>query len=128
MAILCKTMGAFLLRPQCNEFCPQTGGGSPVKTLKRLQPWLTPGCRAVRSAQGTQLSGAGTRSYGGKETERWGMRGPPRRGAGWPQRTLMLGKTDGRRRGRQRMRRLDGITDAMDMGLNKLQEMVEDGG
>ena len=38
----------------------------------------------------------------------------------------MLGKTDGRRRGRQRMRRLDVITDSMDMGLSKLQEMVED--
>ena len=38
----------------------------------------------------------------------------------------MLGKIEGRRRGRQRMRRLDGITDAMDMNLGKLQEMVKD--
>ena len=38
---------------------------------------------------------------------------------------LMLGKTEGRRRrGRQRMRWLEGITDAMDMNLGKLQEMV----
>ena len=39
---------------------------------------------------------------------------------------LTLGKMEGRRRGRQRMRRLDGITDSMDMSLSQLREMVKD--
>ena len=43
------------------------------------------------------------------------------------EKTLMLGKSEGRRRrGRQRMRRLGGITDSMDMSLRKLRDIVKD--
>ena len=47
--------------------------------------------------------------------------------ADWLEKTLMLGKIEGRRRrGRERMRCLDGITDSINMSLSKLQETVKD--
>ena len=42
------------------------------------------------------------------------------------EKTLMLGKTEGRRRGQQRMKCLEGIINSMDMSLSKLQEIVKD--
>ena len=44
------------------------------------------------------------------------------------EKTLMLGKSEGKRIGQQRMRRLDNITDSMDMNLSKLRKIVEDKG
>ena len=52
--------------------------------------------------------------------------GPLRLTANSLEKSLMLGKMEGRRRGLQRMRQLDGITDAMNMNLGKLGEMVRD--
>ena len=53
--------------------------------------------------------------------------GHPLQRADSMEKTLMLGHIEGRRRrGRQRMSRLDGITDSMDMSLSKLREMVKD--
>ena len=52
--------------------------------------------------------------------------GHPMRRTDSSEKTLMLGKTEGRRKGRQRMKLLGGITDPMDMSLSKLRELVMD--
>ena len=54
--------------------------------------------------------------------------GHPMQKADSLEKTLMLGKTEGKRRKQQRMRWLDSITDSMDMNVSKHQEMVEDRG
>ena len=52
--------------------------------------------------------------------------GPLMRRANSLEKTLMLGKIEGRRRKRQRMKWLDGITDSTDMSLSKLQKILKD--
>ena len=114
----------------------------------QLRPTVPAGARVGQSLAGYRNKGSGSSWEREKRTEtEWGKAllnpkysleglklkvklqyfGPLMQRTGSLEKTLMLGKIEGRRRrGQQKMRRLDGITDSVDMSLSKLQETVKD--
>ena len=92
----------------CRKIPPDSLGGIPHSKIKAIPKEINP----QHVLEGLKLKF----QYFGRLTWR----------ANSFQKTLMLGKTEGERRGRQRTRWFDGITDSLDMSLSKVREMVKD--